>query len=203
MNNAWTARHSAWLALLLAAAVVRCGSDTLHYSAAQDDEAIAAVERRWSGTVGTGSLSILLCEDRAANDADPEDSCQVEHVVKGGGRTVASQSEEPGGVGCGGCPFMVRTRVTAVAILPSGEVRKLRGIVAFGSAYDGDPYQGDWAFQLDSEDAGPTPLSFEGRIQSDGSMSLWGQLLQAAGLSEGSDDAVLTNSVEGSCVRGS
>jgi len=202
MKNSWTAPRRVGLVALLAATAVRCGSEVRQYTPAQDDEAIAAIERRWSGTVGEGPFSITFCEDRAANDAETPDGCQVEHVVKGGGRTVPSQSEEPSSVGCGGCPFMVRTSVTALVVGPDSVARNLKGVVAFGSAYDGDPFAGDWAFQVDSPQGEANPITVEGRIQADGSLLLAGSWLYLAGYSKGTDDVTVASSAPATCVRG-
>jgi hypothetical protein len=52
------------------------------YSPEEDDAAIAAIASTWSAS--SPAISLSLCED--ANAPEPDNTCQVEHVVRGGGR---------------------------------------------------------------------------------------------------------------------
>lgn len=59
-----------------------------------------AIASTWAAP-GAGGASLFLCEDVTAVPDD--NTCQVEHVVRGGGRGIAHEQEHGGG--CGGCPF--------------------------------------------------------------------------------------------------
>ena len=195
--------HRLLLAALVVGLVVRCGSPTLEFSPEQDNAAMAHIERSWSGSVGSGPIGLSFCEDIAANDAATaaEDSCQVLHTVRGEGRTVARTEEGKGGVGCGGCPFAVNTRVVATVVLPTGDIAIMDGTIRLGDGYEDNPYVGDWGFQLTAREGKPDepPMVLEGRILQNGDLLLSGPKLNAAGLSESLDDVEIPTHGAASC----
>ncbi len=188
------------LPALLVAGAVRCGPAAIEYSAQRDDQAIERIAHVWSGTVGKGPISISVCEDRAANDQLEEGGCEVDHVVKGGGRGTTRTAEQVGSIGCGGCSMSALTEVVATVHMPDGTSAVMRGTVRLGSAYEEDPYAGDWGLWLATpEGYEGKAVQLEGRILEDGKLVLDGGRLNQAGFSEGFDNVELPAGAAASC----
>jgi hypothetical protein len=102
------ARRFALVALLVA--FTACLDHTARYDPARDDAAIAAIASAWAEPSG---FALSLCEDLSQAQAATTDTCQVGHVVRGGGRGVAQDVTHPGG--CGGCPLAAQAYVRGVA----------------------------------------------------------------------------------------
>src|SRR5690242_6425192 len=84
-----------WLVVV----AVACLTHSVDITPQKDDAVVAVGTQTW--TSGTDTLS--LCEDMAAETAFAEDGCQIAHVVRGGDRTTP-RTKDVGG-GCGGCPL--------------------------------------------------------------------------------------------------
>lgn len=89
--------------LLVVVAVVACGGDTVYYGPPHDDIAMAAIASDWTEAMG---LTLSLCEDVARSAAWTGPSCQVDHVVRGGGLGLVHSGKEQT-TGCGGCQYRV------------------------------------------------------------------------------------------------
>jgi hypothetical protein len=135
------------------------------YSPAQDDMALAAIASAWAG----GGMTLSLCEDVAAPDSD--NTCQVEHVVRGGGRGSAHE-ETHGGGGCGGCPFgnAAYVKGTASGGGLTGTVN-VAGEIRLGTSIEHEPYAYPYAIQLHCTDPGQS-CTLDGTVYEDGSVEL-------------------------------
>jgi hypothetical protein len=143
-----------------------CLEQSVSYSPEADDRAMASITRAW--TQAGGDLAIELCEDLAA-PAVPSNDCQVENVVRGGGRGT-SHSESRGG-GCGGCPFdnlaYVKGSVSGGGFAAPARVT---GSVYVGDGHSGDdPYSYPYTILLSCDDAA-APCRIEGTLEADGSL---------------------------------
>lgn len=188
------------LPVLLLAGALQCGPAGIEYSAERDEEAMERIERVWFGTVGEGPISISVCEDKAANDQLEEGGCDVDHVVKGGGRGTTRTADQAGGVGCGGCSLSALTNVVAIVHMPDGNSAVMRGTVRLGSAYEENPYTGDWGLWLATpEGYEGKAVQIEGRILEDGKLLLDGGRLNQAGFSKGFDNVELPAGIAASC----
>jgi len=151
-------RHA--LFVLLAAG---CLSDTVSYSPDQDDRAMAVIASVFSDT--DQGIVLSLCEDLAFVADD--NTCQVEHVVRGGGRGIAHE-EDHGNVGCGGCPLAnvaaVKGTLTAGG-LPAPVA--VTGTVTLGSGTSDEPYAFPYFVHLDCADEAQ-PCTIEGTLEEDG-----------------------------------
>lgn len=150
-----------------------CIGPEASYSPEEDDAAIAVVASTWSAA--SPALSLSLCEDVDA--PEPESTCQVEHVVRGGGRG-RRHDERHGGVGCGGCPFgaaaFVRGTVSGIGMAGTAAVA---GEIAMGRAVDGDAYAFPYDVTLQCVDPGQDCfltgfLHEDGTLELDGTSSL-------------------------------
>jgi hypothetical protein len=154
------------LALALVLALAACLSDTVSYTPPQDDVAMATIERTLVEQ-GPHGLVLSICEDRARTDAwtPPQEPCQVDHVVRGGGRGIAHE-EDHGGGGCGGCPFTTVAYVRATA--DGGGLAaplSLVGEVTLGD--EAAPYRLPYSVSLTCENPG-TPCELSGVLREDG-----------------------------------
>ena len=155
-------RRTAQLSLIL---VVGClGADWVAYSPEQDDEMMAALTRVWSAD----TLTVSLCEDVAAPESD--NTCQVEHVIRGGGRGRRHE-EYHGNVGCGGCPYDAVAYVKGT--VSGGSFTTPVAVV--GEVYPGfeapaeRPYAYPFRVVLRCRDGG---CAFDGFVQEDGRLQL-------------------------------
>jgi hypothetical protein len=151
------------LAIVLAAG---CIGPEASYSPEEDDAAIAAVASTWSAS--SPALSLSLCEDVDA--PEPDNTCQVEHAVRGGGRGRRHE-ERHGSVGCGGCPFgaaaFVRGTVSGAGLAGTAAVA---GEVTLGSFTD-DPYAFPYHVELRCVDPGQDCF-LTGTLHEDGTLEL-------------------------------
>lgn len=158
-----------WLALAGA-----CLSDSVQYSAADDDRAMAAIASTWTVTAGFGAppVRVTLCEDLTVV-ADDENTCQVEHTVRGGGRG-RDHEESHGGVGCGGCPFAAVAYVTgSVTLAPGDAPRPVAGTVTTSGGAGGDEaYEYPYSVQLSCTDPDQPCGSLYGTLEADGTLVL-------------------------------
>src|SRR6266545_6268067 len=138
MPKMTTRRPRLSVPVLATALLGACLSDTARYSPARDDAAMAAIASTFV-EAGTGGLVLSLCEDVAASEGWSPD-CRYQHVVQGGGRGRAHE-EDVGGVGCGGCLFMVVAYVQGtVEGGPFTQPTPVRGMVTLQSGRDSNPY---------------------------------------------------------------
>lgn len=149
--------------ILLFTFVLGCLSDEVSYSPEQDDEAMAALEQRWSG-----ALELSLCEDVAA--VEDENTCQVDHTVRGDGRGKRHGGSRGGG-GCGGCPFAnvayVKGTVSGGSFVAPVEVAGEVNL-AYGNP-DEDPYGFPYSVRLRCTDGS---CNIEARLQEDGTLEI-------------------------------
>lgn len=150
-----------------------CSGGVVHFTAAQDAALMTELETVFS-EVTAGSLKLSLCEDRARSDAWQEPGgCQEAHVVRGGGRGLEHQEDEPSNIGCGGCPFDVRAYVQGV--LEGGEFAEpvaLEGTVHLGDLHDpGEVFAYPYALDLRCKEASCT-LLVSGQLHDNGRLEL-------------------------------
>jgi hypothetical protein len=147
-------------------AVVGCigGGAATSYTPEEDTIAMTSIVNTWSGD----SLTLSLCEDLAA--PDDENTCQIEHVVRGGGRG-RRHTEEHGGVGCGGCPF----GIAAIVKGTFSDGSMAAPVAVFGEVYLGvgedDPYAFPFSFELQSADPNQHFVLI-GTLHEDGTLEL-------------------------------
>lgn len=154
-----------FLTLALVAAVA-C-EDSVRYTQAEDEAAMALIASTWT-EAGAGGLVLSLCEDVARSDAWEGPDCGLEHLVMGGGRSL-EHSETHSDLGCGGCLYEVQAYV--VGTLQGGALPapvSVRGTIYLRSGEDEDPYALPWGFTLYCETDGACEA--QGRILSDGSL---------------------------------
>jgi hypothetical protein len=142
-----------------------CAKDTVRYGPVMDDLAMTAIASTWSQP---GGLTLSLCEALALSEAwlGP-DRCQVDHVVRGGGRGLA-HTERPGG-GCGGgCPYRILAYVrgTASGAGLEGEV-PVSGTVELQSGNTDDPYAFPYTLRLICGEG----CTLEGTLGADGQVT--------------------------------
>ena len=139
--------------------------DEVSYSPQEDDAAIVAIASTWVGA----SFSLSLCEDLDA--PEPDNTCQVDHAVRGGGRG-RRHVETHGGVGCGGCPYEAVAFVRGAASgtgLP-GTVA-VEGEITLGRTPDDEPYAFPYLVQLRCVTPGQT-CALSGTLSEDGTLEL-------------------------------
>lgn len=146
---------------MLVAASCLSGSD--EYTPQQDTRAMQAITSAWAD-VGTG-YALSLCEDVSAPDSDND--CQVEHVVRGGGRG-RTEAANDGGIGCGGCPFAAVAYVTGTLSGPgvTGTVA-VRGEITMSAD---ELYAYPYYVSLTCE--GAVACSASGTLAADGSLEV-------------------------------
>ena len=161
------------LALVLAAGCIP--GEEASYSPEEDDAAIAAVASTWSAS--SPAISLSLCED--VNAPEPDNTCQVEHVVRGGGRGRRHE-ERHSSVGCGGCPFgaaaFVQGTISGIGMAGTAAVA---GEIAMGRAVDGDAYAFPYHVTLQCVDPGQDCF-LTGFLHEDGTLELDGISSQGA-----------------------
>ena len=140
-----------------------CLTDSITYSPDKDDDAMAVIASRWTSPSG---LTLSLCEDVSA----PEQGggCDVEHVVRGGGR--GRSHEEERGIGCGGCPS--RNLAVVNGFISGGGLSgtvMVKGEVTLGGLGDENPYE--FPYNVSFTCVGQ-PCSFQGTLEEDGSLEL-------------------------------
>lgn len=171
-----------FLTLALVAAVA-C-EDSVRYTQAEDEAAMALIASTWSEPAA-GGLVLSLCEDVARSDAWEGPDCRLEHVVRGGGRAL-EHTESRESCGMGGCIFGVHGYV--VGTLQGGSLAtpvSVRGSVSLGDGYEDDPYALPWSLSVECE--GAEPCSLGGTIGRDGSLAL---TLTGPGAAPGADHAM-------------
>ena len=155
------------LAIVLLAGCIP--GETASYSPEEDDTAIAAIESSWSGS--SPALSLSLCED--VNAPEPDNTCQVQHAVRGGGRGRRHE-ESNGSIGCGGCPFAAAAFVRGTASgtgLPGTGTVAVAGEITLSSFSADDPYAFPYHVELRCVDPGQT-CSLFGTLNEDGTLEL-------------------------------
>jgi len=162
------ARRVTGVHTLVALAATGCLSDSVEYEPRRDDIAMAEIASVWVQD-GDQRAVLSLCEDVTVPDRNPAD-CQVEHIVRGGGRGIAHE-ESHGGVGCGGCPFdnVAYVRGTAEGGGLTGKVAVV-GTVQLSATADDDPYAYPYDFDLKCQDK-TTPCSITGTLTRDGRLA--------------------------------
>lgn len=144
-----------------------CLPDEVGYSPEKDDAAMEVI----LGEFGDGKLTLALCEDLSAAEAQPNGDCQIDHVVRAGG-LGERHHEEHSNIGCGGCPFDVVAFVHGqVAGGPFGEPVPVRGMVHLGRNYGERPYAFPYYVDLSCEDE-TAPCSLGGTLYEDGRLEL-------------------------------
>lgn len=150
------------IAVALAAGCI--SGEPVMYSPEDDDEAMATIASSWA--VSSPTISLSLCEDVTAELG--ENSCQIKHQVRGGGR--GTRHEFPGGGGCGGCALATIAAVTGTLSAPGlqGPVA-VAGQVRLQSAYH-SPYE--FPYHIELHCTAGTPCSVSGTLNEDGSIEI-------------------------------
>ncbi len=151
--------------LIAGMVLVACLDPATSFDPAQDDTAVSAVTRNWSGSGAT----LSLCEDVAVAASTPASGCQIANVARGGGLGV-THSQARGG--CGGCPLDNVAYVTGTvssSTLPPGTA--VSGQVDLGNGYDDDPYAFPYTLELTCTDPS-LECRITGTLEADGSLNL-------------------------------
>ena len=163
-------RNSAMKRILLVAglfALTGCLPQEVGYSPEKDDAAMAVILGEFDGE----GLNLMLCEDVAAAEEQPNGDCQVDHVVRAGGLGERHR-EDHSGIGCGGCPFDVVAFVRGqVDGGPFAEPAAVSGRVHLQSGYDDRPYAFPYYVDLYCDDEA-SPCSLGGTLHEDGRLEL-------------------------------
>jgi hypothetical protein len=142
-----------------------CGPDSVTYDASHDDAAIAAVTRVWQGD----GMTLSLCEDLAAEATtdDGPGSCEQDHVVRGGSRTVTKHEDRHG---CAGGCSKQNIALLSGQLSQTGSDLDVTARVVLGSSYDADPYAFPYDFNIRkrSDDS----FVMEGSLEADGTLTL-------------------------------
>lgn len=156
-------RHSNLVLVVLAAG---CLSDSVEYTPEQDIQAFDDIARAWSAPDG---LALSLCEDPTAPGPDPDDTCQIEHVVRADGSAPADREEHGGG--CGGCPFSnvayVRGTLSGTGLT---EPVTVTGLIGLGRGAGDDPYE--YPYSVDLTCAAPADCGLSGSLDPDGTLTI-------------------------------
>ncbi|MDR0965245.1 MAG: hypothetical protein LBM75_01835 [Myxococcales bacterium] len=164
-------------AFVIIALLLCCGSGDITFSPEQDARALDRIAQTWSATFAQKAFSLSLCEDIATNAALTVDGCTYAHLVQSQGPAKETTIERANG-GCENCFLGVFTNVIATFTRADGSVFQGKGIVSLGTAFDEDPYAGDYGLLLYEEgEDGNSTLVMEGRLQTDGTLILSGAAL--------------------------
>jgi hypothetical protein len=159
-------------ALACAVTLTAC-TNTARYTPERDDAAVADIVGAYAGS----GAALTLCEDVARADAAAaavgDRGCVTEHVVRGGGRTVAHDVDHPWSVGCGGCPFGVIARVHGTVATPGAAPRAVIGSVQLQNGDSGDPYAFPYGLALTCDDPA-NPCALRGTLGAGGHLELSG-----------------------------
>jgi len=155
------------LGALLAAA---CLSSSTSYDPARDDQVVAVATGDYAAG-GAGALTLVLCEDLAREAEWTGPACDLEHVVKGGGRGLAHR-ESHSGAECGGCPFQAAVLVRGqVAGGPFASPFQVEGAVWLQDPRSRHPYDLPYQVDLRCRD-GQQPCTIEGSVDAAGHLEL-------------------------------
>jgi hypothetical protein len=160
----------AWRLALPVLGVAACLGSTNSYGPIEDDRAMAVIASAFAAA-GSEGLALALCEDleRAAPWTGP--TCDLEHVVMGGGRGRAHEQPHDG-VECGGCPHEVAAMVQGEASGgPFPSPVALEGFVWLQGPRSGNPYDYPYRLELRCADA-LAPCGVEGSMDGTGHLEL-------------------------------
>jgi hypothetical protein len=144
------------------------GGDPPEFGPQRDDAAMRAIEKCWLPK-NQGGLVLSLEEDLDAAALAENGSCQVEHVVRAGGKGETHRGTDTGN-GCGGCPMDVVAYVRGEAEEgPFDGTVEVTGQVILGSNYEADPYEFPYLIELDAVE-GDTLYRIEGELYEDGTV---------------------------------
>lgn len=177
-----------------------CGSGSISFTPEDDAAALNRVQRAWQGKIGEEALSLSLCEDTAKNADFIVDDCTYAHLVRSENPTPARTIDRASG-GCESCFFGVLTHVRATLGLTDGSTLQLTGLVSLGTAFEEDPYAGDYGLLLYA-DEGMSDVALEGRIQADGTLILSGAHLYDLGVAATEAEVSLTQGEANVCCGG-
>ncbi len=195
MRRLFHLRHVALSCVLLL--LWCCGSGSISFSPEDDATALGRIQRAWQGKIGEEPLSLSLCEDTARNADFIVDDCTYAHIVRSENPTPARTIDRASG-GCESCFFGVLTHVRATMGLADGSEIHLTGLVSLGTAFEEDPYAGDYGLLLYADEA-MSDVAMEGRIQADGTLILSGAHLYDLGFAVTEAEVSLTPGEALSC----
>jgi hypothetical protein len=156
------ATRSRFVVRVLLFTLFGCLSDDVAYSPEQDDDAMTSITQSWS----SASMTMSLCEDIAAIEDD--NTCQVAHVVRGGGRGKRHVATHGGG--CGGCPFANVAYVKGTVTGSAGPMEVV-GEVSLASHGNDDPYEFPYDIDLRCTST-ESPCSIGARLLANGTIEV-------------------------------
>ncbi len=162
------------LLLIGLGAIVACGTTSITFTKEKDNSVMQEVQSVWESREDN-NIQLSLCEDMERSDEWNEPGgCQEAHVVRGMGRALEHKEQEPSGVGCGGCPFMVMTYVKGtIQGGPFTEPTPVAGTVSFGDLYDVEKiYHYPYEIYLYCTDEPSSCESINGSLSESGDLEL-------------------------------